>query len=286
MHNPHNNPITIAIRAALEASQAIMQVYNGHFNTEIKADGSPITIADKRANEIICEHLSNTPWPIISEENKLAEYSERSQWEHFWLVDPLDGTKEFIGRNGEFTVNIALIRNGDPVFGIIAAPALKKSWFGTIDTPPQVIHDTSALINVATDDFTNMLSKSAVQIQVPKIRVSTHVAVSRSHLDDKTKALVAQMSAHYKNIAMHPMGSSLKLCDLASGQAAFYPRFTPCFEWDTAAGHAILRAAGGEIFDLDTQKPLRYNKKDLHNPPFIAFARKIDSAHFFGKFAF
>ncbi len=285
MHNPDNHHLIIAIRAALEASQAIMQVYNGHFNTETKADGSPITIADKRANEIICKHLSNTPWPIISEENKLADYAEREQWEYFWLVDPLDGTKEFIGRNGEFTVNIALIRDGEPIFGVIVAPALNKAWFGAVDVPPQVIHDANALLNTPVVDFARMLSKSAVKIQVSEARANNHVAVSRSHLDDKTKALVTNMSEHYQNIEMHPMGSSLKLCDLASGQAAFYPRFTPCFEWDTAAGHAILRAAGGEIFSLETQKPLRYNKKDLHNPPFIAFASESDASHFFSHFS-
>ncbi len=285
MRNPYNNHTTTAIFAALEASQTIMQVYNGHFNTETKADGSPITLADKRANEIICRHLSNTPWPIISEENKLADYAEREQWEHFWLVDPLDGTKEFISRNGEFTVNIALICDGEPVFGVIVAPALNKAWFGASEMLPQIIHDTNDLTNATHDDFARLLSKSAVQIQVPEARANNHVAVSRSHLDDKTKALVTNMSEYYQNIKMHPMGSSLKLCDLASGRAAFYPRFTPCFEWDTAAGHAILHAAGGEIFGLETQKPLRYNKKNLLNPPFIAFACKKESSYFFSHFS-
>ncbi len=286
MQNTHDSILDIAIRAALEAAKAIMQVYNGHFNTETKADGSPITLADKRANDIICRHLSGSPWPIISEENKLADYAERKNWEHFWLVDPLDGTKEFIGRNGEFTVNIALIREGEPVLGVIVAPALNTAWFGSTDIPLQVIHNTNALPNTSDDDFPAILSKNAVQIQVPETRINNRVAVSRSHLDDKTKALVTKMSEHYQSIEMHPKGSSLKLCDLAAGESAFYPRFTPCYEWDTAAGHAILRAAGGEIFSLETQKPLRYNKRDLHNPSFIAFARKQDASHFFSQFSF
>jgi 3'(2'), 5'-bisphosphate nucleotidase len=286
MQNPHDSILDIAIRAALDAALAITQVYNGHFDTETKADGSPITLADKRANETICKQLSGSPWPIISEENKLADYAERKNWEHFWLVDPLDGTKEFIGRNGEFTVNIALIRDGEPVLGVIVAPALNTAWFGAVDIPPHVIHNTNALTNISVDDFPAMLSKHAAQIQVPKTFANKRVAVSRSHLDDKTKALVSKMSDHYQSIEMHPKGSSLKLCDLAAGDAAFYPRFTPCYEWDTAAGHAILRASGGEIFSLETQKPLSYNKRDLHNPSFIAFAHEQDASYFFSQFAF
>lgn len=285
MENHQHKLVTLALQAALDAADAIMQVYDGQFDTKKKADGSPITLADKRANDIICKHLANSPWPIISEENKLADYSERKKWEQFWLVDPLDGTKEFINRNGEFTVNIALIRGGDPVLGIIVAPALDKAWFGGSDVSPQLFRHASSLVKISDEAFSRMLEKNAERISVPASQVNNYVAVSRSHLDDKTKALVANMSDHYQNIEMHPMGSSLKLCDLASGKAAFYPRFTPCYEWDTAAGHAILRAAGGEIFGLKTKKPLRYNKTELLNPPFIALARAQDASYFFSHFS-
>jgi len=283
MQNPHDSILDIAIRAALEAARAITQVYNGHFDTETKADGSPITLADKRANDIICRHLSGSSWPIISEENKPADYSERKKWEHFWLVDPLDGTKEFIGRNGEFTVNIALVRDDEPVLGVIVAPALQTAWFGSVDMQPHIIHNTNALTNSSDEDFPAMLNKHAVQLPSPDNPDIKRIAVSRSHLDDKTKALLSKMSDHYQSIEIHPKGSSLKLCDLAAGDATFYPRFTPCYEWDTAAGHALLRAAGGEIFSLETQKPLCYNKRDLHNPPFIAFANRQDASSFFSQ---
>lgn len=286
MDNSTQKNLTTALQAALEAGEAIMQVYDGHFHTEEKADGSPITIADKRANEIICRHLSGSAWPIISEENKLAAYAERKNWDCFWLVDPLDGTKEFISRNGEFTVNIALIQGGLPVLGVIVAPALSKAWLGTAGMPPKVLKNLKTPPGGFNSDMLDRMIADADTMQGLPHGEIIHVGVSRSHLDEKTEALVNKMKAHFGKVFMHPKGSSLKFCDLAAGDSACYPRYTPCYEWDTAAGHAILRAAGGEVYNLKTMQPLQYNKEDLRTPPFIAFSSKKDSAHYFAEFTF
>ena len=285
MENPRQDSLIIALQAALNAGDAIMKVYNGHFDAEEKADGSPITMADKRANEIICRYLSKSNWPVISEENKLAEYSVRKKWKNFWLVDPLDGTKEFISRNGEFTVNIALIQEGEPLLGVIVAPALSKAWVGSAGVLPKVIKNPDTPPGDLNSEVIARIIDDADMMQALPHGEIIHVGVSRSHLDEKTEALVNKMKAHYGKVVMHPKGSSLKFCDLAAGKSSFYPRYTPCYEWDTAAGHAILRAAGGEVYNLKNMQPLQYNKEDLRTPPFMAFARKKDALLFFSKFS-
>ncbi len=283
---PHDILFITAMRAALKAGEAIMQVYEGQFDAKIKADGSPVTMADMRANEVICRDLHETRLPVISEENKAIAFAERQEWPLFWLVDPLDGTKEFINRNGEFTVNIALIKDSLPVMGIITAPALGQAWFADGINPPGKINNTRQL-NLSADTITSQdINRHAMPMSATRNTDQAIVAVSRSHLDKKTKRLAALMAADNANVKMHPKGSSLKLCDLADHKATFYPRFTPCYEWDTAAGHAILRAAGGEIFGMESRKILQYNKADVLNPAFIAFADKSDSGEFFAKFSF
>ncbi len=280
--------LVVALKAALDAGKSILQVYDGHMEIEEKSDGSPLTLADRLANGIICKQLETTGIPIISEENKVIAYDQRKSWTHCWLVDPLDGTKEFINRNGEFTVNIALIRGGVPVLGVVTAPALHQAWFATEGMVAQKIHDTRLFetADKALSSAKNILDHSS------KLSPSTSgkekditVSVSRSHLDDKTKALVRKMSEDNPNIKMHPKGSSIKFCDLAEGKSVFYPRFTPCFEWDTAAGHALLKACGGEIISVDSKEALRYNKPELKSPPFVAFRRTEDSKPFMAKFS-
>ncbi len=279
---------SIALTAALEAGTAIMEVADETLDAADKPDGTPITRADRRANAIICERLSRTAWPVVSEENILPAHAQRRSWTYYWLIDPLDGTKEFIKKNGEFTVNIALIHKQQPVMGVVTAPAMHMAWLGIVQHKPQKINDTRELGQNPglQPESPGNGERFMSTIQPASNAKPITVAVSRSHPDAKTRALVEKLSARHSGITTYSKGSSLKFCDLAEGQSTIYPRFTPTFEWDTAAGHAILRASGGDIFDLHTGEPLKYTKEDLHNPPFVAFANKNDSKRFFAEFSF
>ena len=237
---------------AKQAGDAIMVVYNSDdFNVELKNDDSPLTKADIAANDIIVAALKKlTPeLPILSEESAKAPYETRKHWTKFWLVDPLDGTKEFIKRNGEFTVNIALIENSAPILGVVYAPVLKHTYSGAKglgafkqeeNNPPQKI--------------------KAADHQGQKLKV----VASRSHAGPDLQAFLDKL-ADYDVISM---GSSLKLCLVAEGKAHLYPRLGPTMEWDTAAAHALVNAAGGQVLNLE-KEPLQYNKENLLNPNFI-----------------
>jgi 3'(2'), 5'-bisphosphate nucleotidase len=235
------------------AGVAIMEVYRSGESGEIsKADSSPLTLADLAAHRIIVAELAKlTPGiPVLSEEAADIPYSERSLWCRFWLVDPLDGTKEFIKRNGEFTVNIALIENGKPMLGVVYAPALDVSYYGLQGAGAFMRHGGAAAQPIAAK---------------PHVAgASIKVVASRSHSDARTEALLKQLG-NYECISM---GSSLKLCLVAEGVANFYPRLGRTMEWDTAAAHAVVNAAGGIVCDR-SGLALHYNKPDLHNPEFM-----------------
>ena len=242
-----NDIITIAVHAG----KAIMEIYNSDdFGIESKSDESPLTKADLAANEIIVESIKklNLGYPIMTEENVQVDYQERKNWERYWLIDPLDGTKEFIKRNGEFTVNIALIENETPILGVVYVPVTGVCYHGS-DKGSFVIRD-----NV-----------------VDQIKCSTHlyhapikVIASRSHKDERLEILLDNLGP----IEISNMGSSLKICAVAEGIADLYPRTGPTMEWDTAAAHAVVKYAGGSITDIDGDE-LIYNKMDLHNPEFF-----------------
>jgi len=244
--------VTEAIAIALKAGEAILAVYNsGDFNIEIKGDDSPLTRADIAANDIIVHGLAQlTPAiPILSEESRQTPYEERKDWTTFWLVDPLDGTKEFIKRNGEFTVNIALIENGEPVLGVVYAPVLKRSYFAARGHGAFVQEDTHP----------------ATQIKVAAYdKGRLKVVASRSHAGPDLQEFLDNIGGY----DVVSMGSSLKLCLVAEGKAHLYPRLGPTMEWDTAAAHAIVNVAGGQVTDL-SGKPLSYNKENLLNPYFM-----------------
>lgn len=230
-----------------------MEVYrSGDAGETSKADDSPLTLADLAAHRTIVDALTGlTPEiPILSEEAADIPYSQRSQWTRFWLVDPLDGTKEFIKRNGEFTVNIALIENGEPVLGVVYAPVPDVCYFGARGAGAFVQRGNAAAQPIAV--------KSNVADEPLK------VVASRSHGDARTETLLKQLGDHQ----CISMGSSLKLCLVAEGAAHFYPRLGPTMEWDTAAAHAVVNAAGGTVCDMNGEE-LRYNKADLHNPEFL-----------------
>ena len=244
--------------AARTAGEEILDVYSRDFEVETKADDSPLTEADQRANAVIMDAL-RTHYPevaVISEENKEIPYDERSGWSEFWLVDPLDGTKEFIKKNGEFTVNIALVREGAPVAGIVYRPV-----DGTLYSAE---HGSGA--------FKTAAGRSPEKIFNPK-HYSTEqevtVVASRSHLTPEVEAFVEELRAQGKAVEFLSAGSSLKLCLVAEGAATVYPRFGPTMEWDTGAAHAIVLEAGKKVLDQGTGEALRYNKESLLNPWFI-----------------
>lgn len=238
---------------ALEAGKAIMEIYSRDFDIDFKEDKSPLTEADLRANEIICSRLKDLypEIPILSEENKAIDYLERRSWQRFWLVDPVDGTKEFIKKNGEFTVNIALVENGVPVMGVVYAPALDDMYSG-------------ALRSGATK---NGISLPLKENKTPEAKLT--VVASRSHLSPETEDFINDLKSKAKEIETISKGSSLKLCLVAEGEADYYPRLAPTMEWDTAAAHAICLAAGKKVIRHDNGEELTYNKENLLNPWFI-----------------
>ena len=254
-----------AIKASLAAGKVIMDVYETTFDIEIKDDKSPLTEADTQANAIINSFLLPTEIPIISEENKQTDYSIRKTWETCWVVDPVDGTKEFIKRNGEFTVNIALVTNGKPVLGVIYVPASKVLYFADVAKEEGFkadldSHETS--MDVILDRATPLRPKQGVSNPV-------QVVGSRSHMSQDTLDYMETLKATGKDVEVVSKGSSLKFCLVAEGHADVYPRFAPTMEWDTAAGQAICNAVGIEVISKETNKSLMYNKENLLNPWFL-----------------
>lgn len=252
--------LELAKRAALQAGKAILEVYaSGDFGVEKKSDQSPLTLADKAAHAIIASHLTETGLPILSEEGSHIPYEERKSWEWFWLVDPLDGTKEFIKRNGEFTVNIALIHYNTPVAGIIYAPCLDVLYYGSKETGVYKIENGKQL------QLSFIAKKRTIEELQQKEQIT--IVASKSHMNEETRSFIDQ----FQNANFSSMGSSLKLMLLAEGVADIYPRIAPTMEWDTAAGHAILRSLNMGVYQTDLQTELLYNKEELLNPSFIAF---------------
>lgn len=262
-----------AIRAAIEAGAEIMTIYtdpNADFQIEKKADNSPVTIADKKANALISGVLTReTPYPLLTEEGVHASYESRKSWKSMWIVDPLDGTKEFIKRNGEFTVNIAYVENGVPEAGVIYIPVRQELYFA--DMTLGAFRRRHILSIEDVKDNLEVLIASSEKLPVAyELRHKGYIVVaSRSFLNDETKRFIAVLEKTREDVTTLSRGSSLKICAVAEGSADEYPRFAPTMEWDTAAGHAIVRAAGGNIYHIDGITPLTYNKEDLHNPYFV-----------------
>lgn len=253
---------TLLIQTALKAGKAILDIYEiGDAGVEYKEDHSPLTTADKASHEIIVAALQSTGLPILSEEGKDIPYDIRKHWTSFWLVDPLDGTKEFIKRNGEFTVNIALIESGSPVFGLIYAPVLKLLYYGGPNLG-------SFRTNVTPEQSAQEILMQAERLPIFKQNDPYRVVVSRSHMNTETEAYVKELEAQYGQIRYVTKGSSLKLCLVAEGSADCYPRFGPTMEWDIGAGDAICVGSACSVTNPDGSA-FRYNKEDLLNPYFI-----------------
>jgi 3'(2'), 5'-bisphosphate nucleotidase len=277
-----------SIHAALEAGKAILQVYHSDFKVEVKVDKSPLTLADKRSHEIIINRLSKFDIPILSEEGKNVPYAVRKKWDTYGLIDPLDGTKEFVKKNGEFTVNIALIRRRKPLGGVVFVPDKGTLYFALNELGSFKAH-SSDLVEALDAEFVASLtgptfseenghldgmldkiigrSKRLPMVSAPD-RPFTIIG-SRSHPSPELEEFVEVKRREYREVKLISAGSSLKFCLVAEGGADIYPRTGPTMEWDTAAGQAIVENAGGRVLDYNTDDPLMYNKEKLLNPWFV-----------------
>jgi len=259
---PHH--LITAITAALEASKAILEIYHsGAFDIELKGDNSPLTRADTASHNVIMSYLTKTDIPVLSEEGRDISYQERKDWKQLWIVDPIDGTKEFIKRNGEFTVNIALIENKKPLIGVIYVPVTGDLYFSSIE---------SGAFKVAIDpkdyDVEALLSMGN-KLPLQREDKTFTIVASRSHMSAETREYIQQMRDIHGDVKLISKGSSLKLCMVAEGAANCYPRFAPTMEWDTAAGQAICEHAGFEVIDWSTKKNMLYNREELLNNWFL-----------------
>ena len=253
-----NNLIDIVKFTGMEA----LKIYNKDFSIEYKDDKSPLTEADAKVNEIICEFLEKEHnYPILSEENKQIDYEKRKNWEYYWCIDPIDGTKEFIKKNGEFTINIALIYKDTPILGIVYAPVLDKLYYAKKGEGAYLLHNDK-------------------KYKLPFIKKNEFIVVaSKSHISKKTENFIENLKRNY-DVNLESIGSSLKLCKVAEGSADIYPRIAPTMEWDTAAADAIVREAGKKSYIYEEKlnnidsveeikniaKSLKYNKENLLNP--------------------
>ena len=245
------------------AGKEIMKIYKKDFQVEYKDDKSPLTEADTKSNNIICDALIKLypKIPILSEENKVIDYEIRKEWEYYWCIDPIDGTKEFIKKNGEFTVNIALIYKETPILGVVYAPAIDKMYSAK--------QGEGAFLN-------------GEKLPLVQNKKEFIVVASKSHLSDETQNFIDNLKRKYPNLIAQSKGSSLKLCMVAEGKADIYPRIAPTMEWDTAAAHAVVLEAGKNVYQYDEKvfaldylqkssklKPMIYNKENLLNPYFV-----------------
>jgi 3'(2'), 5'-bisphosphate nucleotidase len=257
-----------AMEAAIQASVDIMEIYKTEFTVTQKSDDSPVTLADQTADDSIRRILASTNEYVLSEEQIPLPFEQRKDLKYLWIVDPLDGTKEFIKRNGEFTVNIALIKSGHPVIGIITAPALNKFYWAV-----QGKGFFKGEVNSWEIDVNDLIS-SSLEV-VSKIN-TVKIIGSRSHANSDTRDYVNLLKAMHPTSEIITKGSSLKLCKVATGDASFYPRFSPISEWDIAAGTALVNISGGRVLDAATRFPVIFNKENLLQPPFIAIANGIN----------
>ena len=256
--------LNIAITAALEAGNAILEIYkSGEFDVEIKVDNSPLTKADTASHNVIMSYLSQTEIPVLSEEGIDISYAKRKGWEQLWIVDPIDGTKEFIKRNGEFTVNIALIKNQRPILGVIFVPAKSELYFSTKE-----IGAFKVAVDLQNFDFEKLMS-NADKLPMQRENKTFTVVASRSHMSPETESYVQKMRDIHGAVKLISKGSSLKLCMVAEGKANCYPRFAPTMEWDTAAGQAICEHAGFRVIDWVKKEKMLYNRKELLNNWFL-----------------
>ncbi len=259
--------LKVGIVAALEASKEILEVYGlDDFEVEVKEDNSPLTIADKRSNVRIEQHLKKTGIPILSEEGEKQPFKERKKWTTLWVVDPLDGTKEFVKRNGEFTINIALVQNNRPIIGVIYVPIKEVLYFAAENYGAYKLK-----IDSGGEEVSGIESLVTKAIKLPSVMDKEEFVVvgSRSHMSVETHEFINKLKKSHDRIKMVSAGSALKLCLVADGVADIYPRFAPTMEWDIAAGHVIANEAGKRVVVHSSGEELEYNRENLVNPWFV-----------------
>jgi 3'(2'), 5'-bisphosphate nucleotidase len=281
---PLTDHLLTALLASKAAGLAIIEVYKQDFDVSYKEDQSPLTLADQRSHDIIVDHLtdpSGKSLPVLSEEGKGIPFEERCAWEYFWLIDPLDGTKEFIKRNGEFTVNIALIYQHRPILGVIYAPVNNVFYFASEGFGSYILKNDNVFerlkataSEIERDSALKEILKQSDKLPHYDTPSDTHdsplvIVGSRSHPSKEFEAFVETMKKQHAKVEVISSGSSLKLCLVAEGRADIYPRLGPTMEWDTGAGQAIVEQANGSVLDYETGEPLQYNKKNLLNSWFI-----------------
>ena len=266
-----------AIHAAVAAGKEILKVYQTDFEVDFKADKSPLTLADRLAHDAIVRHLDHFGIPLLSEEGRDIPEAERKAWSALWIIDPLDGTKEFIKKNDEFTVNIALVAHHTPVMGVVYVPVKDQLYFACHHSGAYKLENATSLISTdpgakkegRKDPLSHLIS-NALKLPTNKALKDQYTVMgSRSHPSDALADFIRELEMEHGPIHFIAAGSSLKICRVAEGAADIYPRLGPTMEWDTAAGHAVAKYAGMELFNHDTGNPLVYNKTDLLNPWFI-----------------
>lgn len=255
----------IAINAAILGGQKIMEVYNSNFEVEFKSDDSPLTIADKNANAIITELLKQTKIQVLSEEGRNIPYEERKNWNQLWIVDPLDGTKEFVKRNGEFTVNIALIENNFPILGVIYVPVTRELFFASQNNGSY----KCAIAENYNEKLLETILETAVKLSSIAQPDSCRIVASRSHMSAETERYIELKRERFNHVELVSKGSSLKFCLVAENLADCYPRYAPTMEWDTAAGQIIVEEVGKTLIDVKTGNRMTYNREQLLNNWFL-----------------
>ncbi|WP_350291605.1 3'(2'),5'-bisphosphate nucleotidase CysQ [uncultured Croceitalea sp.] len=262
----HSELLKLAIKASISAGAKILEIYkNDNFGFQSKDDESPLTIADITSNNAIMSYLNTTNIPIISEENKEIAYADRKDWNECWIVDPLDGTKEFIKKNGEFTVNIALCTFGKPTLGVIYVPVTREIYYAEVN-------NNVAYKSILDQDHSITKELFSEEDRIAPSLLDKYlitVVGSRSHMNKNTLDYIDSVKPNFENVDIVSKGSSLKFCLVAEGKADVYPRFAPTMEWDTAAGQAICNAVGLNVISQETKEELNYNKENLLNPFFL-----------------
>lgn len=256
--------LRLAVEATLAAGKIILEIYEGEHHVEYKEDNSPLTIADKRSHLVIINYLSKSNFNTLSEEGKEIPYDERKSWQNYWLIDPLDGTKEFIKKNGEFTVNVALINGKYPEVGVIYAPVKKQLYFAATGIGSFYFE----MANGKENSYLEIIENAK---RIPAVREDKNytAVASRSHMNEETREFIKNLEDKNGHVNLVSAGSSLKLCLVAGGRADIYPRLAPTMEWDTAAGQAIVECAGKEVLNYKTGERMSYNKPSLLNDWFI-----------------
>jgi len=262
----------LTILTSIKAGKHIAEIYETEFEVIVKQDYTPVTIADKEANKIIEDELLITKIPVLGEEGEHYSYAIRKNWDLLWIVDPLDGTKEFVKRNGEFTVNIGLCKNGSPILGVIYSPIFKDIYFAACGIGSFKINRHVFINNenvICTSKNIDDIIQFADKLPLQKLPETYTIVASRSHHNPELKKYIKQLELNQSINSIYS-GSSIKMCWVAEGLAHEYPRFGRTMEWDTCAGHAILDNAGGTIINTENHLPITYNKENIENPSFIA----------------